>query len=180
MAIKKVPYTKLGLSIPDFAPVKINIKNQEVEIIQYLPIAEKGNLIQWIMNNAIDDATGTFSPLRIEVYFSLAIAKWYANITFTDKQMEKPDKLYDTFESNDLFAAIIEAIPEGEYQMLVNLVDETIADASTYNHSAAGIINAMANSSNGLNNQITEMFEKIRNKEGLELLDEIKHINGQA
>nr|DAG20608.1 MAG TPA: hypothetical protein [Caudoviricetes sp.] len=81
----KMTFTKLGLKAKKEA---ISLKLTDditLEIRNYLPVDEKAEFIQFIVNHALDNMTGCFSPVRIEVYFSIAVCKWYASITFTEK-----------------------------------------------------------------------------------------------
>lgn len=175
----KMSFTKLGLKAKKVATsCQIN-DNISLEIRQYLPIDEKANLIQFIVNHALDQMTGCFSPVRVEVYFSIAVCKWYAGITFTDKQMAEVSKTYDLLEENGVIDKIISVIPENEINFMNELVNDTIDDIARYNSSAAGIIQAMSANAGGLDNQITEILDKVKNGENMETLSVIKDVVGK-
>lgn len=175
----KTTFTKLGLKAKKVATsCQIN-DNISLEIRQYLPIDEKANLIQFIVNHALDQMTGCFSPVRVEVYFSIAVCKWYAGITFTDKQMAEVSKTYDLLEENGVIDKIISVIPENEINFMNELVNDTIDDIARYNSSAAGIIQAMSANADGLDNQITEILDKVKNGENMETLSVIKDVVGK-
>ncbi len=175
----KMTFTKLGLKAKKVAAsCQIN-DNISLEIRQYLPIDEKANLIQFIVNHALDQMTGCFSPVRVEVYFSIAVCKWYAGITFTDKQMAEVSKTYDLLEENGVIDKIISVIPENEINFMNELVNDTIDDIARYNSSAAGIIQAMSANADGLDNQITEILDKVKNGENMETLSVIKDVVGK-
>lgn len=175
----KTTFTKLGLKAKKVAAsCQIN-DNISLEIRQYLPIDEKANLIQFIVNHALDQMTGCFSPVRVEVYFSIAVCKWYAGITFTDKQMTEVSKTYDLLEENGVIDKIISIIPENEINFMNELVNDTIDDIARYNSSAAGIIQAMSANADGLDNQITEILDKVKNGENMETLSVIKDVVGK-
>lgn len=175
----KTTFTKLGLKAKKVATsCQIN-DNISLEIRQYLPIDEKANLIQFIVNHALDQMTGCFSPVRVEVYFSIAVCKWYAGITFTDKQMAEVSKTYDLLEENGVIDKIISVIPENEINFMNELVNDTIDDIARYNSSAAGIIQAVSANADGLDNQITEILDKVKNGENMETLSVIKDVVGK-
>lgn len=175
----KTTFTKLGLKAKKVATsCQIN-DNISLEIRQYLPIDEKANLIQFIVNHALDQMTGCFSPVRVEVYFSIAVCKWYAGITFTDKQMAEVSKTYDLLEENGVIDKIISVIPENEINFMNELVNDTIDDIARYNSSAAGIVQAMSANADGLDNQITEILDKVKNGENMETLSVIKDVVGK-
>lgn len=175
----KVTFTKLGLKAKNKASeFKVN-DDITLEIRTYLPIDKKTELIQFVVNNALDEMTGCFSPVRVEVYFSIALCKWYADITFTDKQLKEISKTYDLLEENGIINGIMSQIPEGEREFIRDLVNDTIEDIARYNSSAAGIIQSMSTNAAGLDSQITEILEKVKNNEGLETLSVIKDVVGK-
>ncbi len=175
----KMTFTKLGLKAKkEIAPLKLT-DDITLEIRNYLPVDEKAEFIQFIVNHALDGMTGCFSPIRIEVYFSIAVCKWYANITFTEKQMTEVSKTYDLLEENSVIDKIVSTIPEDEIEFMRELVNDTVSDIARYNSSAAGIIQSMSTNAGGLDSQITEILEKIKNGEGMETLSVIKDVVGK-
>lgn len=175
----KISFNKLGLKAKNMtSEFKVN-DDITLEIRNYLPIDKKTDLIQFVVNSALDELTGCFSPVRVEVYFSIAICKWYADIAFTEKQIKEISKTYDLLEENGIINGIMSQIPEGEREFLQDLVSDTIEDIARYNSSAAGIIQSMSSNATGLDSQITDILEKIKNGEGLEQLAAIKDVVGK-
>ena len=150
----KMTFTKLGLKAKKITTNCQLNDDITLEIRNYLPVDEKAEFIQFIVNHALDDMTGCFSPVRIEVYFSIAVCKWYANITFTEKQMTEVSKTYDLLEENGVIDQIISTIPEDEIEF-------------------------MKANAGGLDSQITEILDKIKNGENLETLAVIKDVVGK-
>lgn len=174
----KVTFSKLGLKAKkETTSVRLN-DDVELEVRNYLPIDEKAELIQFIVNHSLDDRTGCFSPIRVEVYFSIAVCKWYAGITFTDKQLSEISKTYDLLEENGILDQIMMYIPADEKEFMQELVNDTIEDIARYNTSAAGIISTMSSDTNKLTNQINEIVEQIKNGENLEIISTIKDVVG--
>ncbi len=170
-------FGKLGLkSKKDVKEIKIG--DTQILVRQYLPIDEKTKFIQFVVDNALDENTGCFSPIRVEVYFSIGICKWYANITFTDKQMKDISKTYDLLEENKVIDLITSAIDKNEIQYMNELINDTVKDISRYNSSAAGIIQMISSSTGDLDKQVTDILEKIKNGEGLEQFAAIKNAVG--
>lgn len=158
----------------------VDIKWSEDVIIsvrQYLPIEEKEELIRYVVNAALDDKTGCFSPLRLEVYFCLAVCKWYTDIAI--EPLSDAGQLYDLLDSSGLMSQIMSNISKEELDFVKDLVTETTNDIARYNNSAAGIIQNLSNSTEGLDNQLSEVIEKIKNSEGLETLSAIKDVVGK-
>ena len=177
--MNKVSFTKLGYKIKPEVTREIKVNDSlNVGVLQYLPIEEKGKLITFVVGHAIDDKTGCFSPLRVEVFFNLALAKWYCGITFTDKQVRDAGKVYDALESNGFFEEMRSKMNANEYQAIESLLSETLEDIARYNNSFAGMLSTMSGDAEGLDNQIKTIMEQIRNKEGLEQLSAIKDMVG--
>lgn len=154
------------------------IGGTKIEVRDYLPIVEKADLINYIVDAAIDERTGCFSPIRLELYTTLAICKWYSNLEFED--LSPAHENYDILETNGIVGQILSAIPQEEIDLLDQLIDNTIADIARYNSSAAGIIQSMSGDAGDLSSQVDSILQKIKDKEGLELLDEIKNVTGKA
>lgn len=174
-----ITFDSLDLSMRDTSINKIKINESiELEVKSYLPIDEKVNLIKFIVDGALDDSTGCFSPLRVEVYFAIAICRWYANIDFSFDNLVNISKVYDILETNSIIDNIIDVIPSDEMNFLNELVRDTINDIARYNSSAAGIIKAMTVDADSLDGQINNILEKIKNGEGLEALSVIKDAVG--
>lgn len=171
----KITFSKLGLKTNNNV-VPFKIGDNEVNVKTYLPLEEKAKLIQFVIERAIDINTGVFSPLRIEVYFDLALVKFYTDITFTDKQLADAGKTYDVLQQNGIFQDIVNLIPKDEYIDVRNLVLDTTTDMARFNTSVVGMLQAMQNSSTELNTQLTDLMQKIKSGEGIELLKEIRDI----
>lgn len=149
--------------------------NINIQVKKYLPIEEKADLIDMVVSNTLDENTGCFSPVRVNVYFSIAILNKYCNISF---EGENIIEAYDTLESNGIINTIMSAIPKEELDYMQSLMNDTIADISRYNSSAAGIIHSMSGDADNLNESLQDILSKIKNKEGIELLGEIKNVVG--
>ena len=145
----------------DTQEVKIN-DDIMLTVRDYLPADEKGEFIQYIVNSALDSRTGCFSPLRVEVYFALAICHWYGGIDF-DETMEA-GKTYDALDTNGVISSITEAIDQSELNYIRQLTEETVADIARYNNSAAGVIQLMTNNTNDLNAQVENVISQIRDQ----------------
>ena len=133
------------VSLNKITPVKkieaitITLNEQVVEVEQYLPVQEKMAMLEDVLNHTIDE-TGFFNPTRLEVFFILYLIKTYTNISITDKMIEDAPKTYDLLEMNGIIDAIINAIPDTEYEMLYDAVETTSQHVSEHITSFAGTI----------------------------------------
>ena len=132
----KVSFASMKLKVDDSVKI-INIGEKEIEVKQYLPIEDKNNLCEIALQNA---SAGTiFNPLLAEVYFSTYIVIEYTNLNFTDNQKADILKLFDILDSNNIINKVIEAIPQKEYEVLVNSFEEMMCNIKYYMSSAKAI-----------------------------------------
>ena len=132
----KVSFASMKLKVNDNVKI-IKINDKEIEVKQYLPIEDKNSLCEIALNAA---AAGTiYNPLLADAYFNTFIVIEYTNINFTDAQKSDILKLYNILESNDIINQVIAAIPEAEYNLLVENYNDMSDKISTYMTSAKAI-----------------------------------------
>ena len=168
-------YSDLGLDI-EIKEVEVEVaEGKKLNVLTYLPMKDKTEMLQFIVNNVIDPKTGCASPIRMEIYFSIAMCHWYGRIDFSNEDMAKISDVYDALEVNKVIQTIIDYVPYDEINFMRELAEETVADVARYNSSAAGIIQSMADSSGSLDAQLSDIIKKVQSREGLEMLDMIKN-----
>ena len=138
----KIAFSKFGLKTNNEVKT-IEWGGQNIEVSQYLPIQKKLALISRVLNNAHEENANFANPVKIQVYAELEILFEYTNISFTDKQKEDLPKLYDTVFSSGLVAAVIDAIPEEEYNVLIEGVYDSIEAVYKYQNSVLGILEVL-------------------------------------
>ena len=136
----KITYSSLKLKT-DISVKKI--ENTDIEVLQYLPIEDKYDLIKIALQKS--KIEGLHNPLILDMYFHLFIVYMYTNISFTDKQKENEYKVYDTLKSNGLLDKILEAIPENEYNDLITFLAEELELKEKYDLSVSGLISRAIN-----------------------------------
>lgn len=134
----KVSFNKLT-PIKELENKIITIGEQEITIIQYLPVNDKLAIVERVLGNAIDD-TGYLNPVRLEIFTNIEIIKTYTNISITDKMMENPTKVYDLMILNGILDAVIDAIPEEEYNDVFEAVIDSGEHVVKYLNSFAGMM----------------------------------------
>lgn len=162
----KVSYANLKLKTNTNVKT-FDFEGTEIEVLQYLPIELKNELVQIALQNA--DEGDLYNPLILDMYLHLYMVYLYTNITFTEKQKEDEVKLYNTLQSNGLIDMVLEKIPEDEYNLILTYSERIIKDRTKYKTSTAGIIkNAidslpaqMERAANIANTLDLSQFEKI-------------------
>ena len=170
----KIAFSKLGLTkdkLDEFQTVEFN--DQTVEVKQYLPIAEKAELISRVLNNSVDDDAGYYNNLKLDMWLALEIVYAYSNISFTEKQKSDPMKLYDLLSSNKLLNLIIGLVPESEFYYLTKVTHELATAIYTYRNSALGILDSIGRDYSNLNLDATEIQKKLADPENLILLKNV-------
>ena len=170
----KIAFSKLGLTkdkLDEFQTVEFN--DQTIEVKQYLPIAEKAELISRVLNNSVDDDAGYYNNLKLDMWLALEIVYAYSNISFTEKQKSDPMKLYDLLSSNKLLNLIIGLVPESEFYYLTKVTHELATAIYTYRNSALGILDSIGRDYSNLSFDATEIQKKLADPENLTLLKNI-------
>ena len=140
--MSKITYSSLKLKLKEEIK-EIDFNGNKIEVKQYIPINDKIDLIDITLQKSQEDRL--YNPLKVNMYFHLNLIYLYTNITFTDKQREDEEKLYDILDSNGLIDIIVQAIPEKEYVDLLNKTAEKIENELKYNTTAASIIAKLIN-----------------------------------
>ena len=167
----KVTFTKLALKKKEEVK-NIKINDIDIEVKQYLPVNDKLDLIARVISGAHDENNFP-NPIKIEVIGSIEIIMAYTNITFTDKQKEDIAKLYDILDSNEVIDQVIAAIPEDEYNFLIEGIDETVNAVYAYQNSALGILDTISQDYSNLNLDATEIQKKLADKDNLSLVRDV-------
>lgn len=167
----KVPFSRLNLKKIDKVQV-VTINGLEVEVKQYLPVAEKLELIANVLNNSADD-NNFANPVKTYVLSHLEIIYAYTNLSFTDKQKEDPAKLYDILDTNGIIDSIILAIPPSEYDNLIEDITSTIDAYYKYKNSALGILEAATTDYKNLDLEASDIQKKIADPDNLTLLKDV-------
>lgn len=131
-----------------------NIDENTIEVLQFLPIQDKYDLIMITLQECKEDKL--YNPIKLEEMFKVNIVYMYTNLYFTDKQKSEPEKIYNTLKSNGILDEIISNIPANEYLELVGYLDKIIENEMKYSLSMSAII---ANIINDLPKQAQAMAD---------------------
>lgn len=136
----KVSYSNLKLKTSTNSK-SFTYGGNEIEVLQYLPFEDKYSLVMITLQNSYEQ--GIYNPLKLDMYFHLFIVYMYTNISFTDKQRENEFKIYDTLKSNGILNQVLENIPEEEYTLLFDSLNELIMEKTSLEKSAIHLINSV-------------------------------------
>ena len=167
----KVAFSKLALKKQEEVKL-VKIGNFDIEVKQYLPVNEKLDLVARVLNGAHDENNFP-NPIKIEVIGTLEIIMAYTNISFTEKQKEDVAKLYDLLDSNGVINTIIAAIPEEEYNFVIDGIDDTVEAVYAYQNSVLGILESVSQDYSNLELDATALQKKMAEPGNMELLKDV-------
>ena len=169
--MSKIPFTKLALVRNNDIKI-LEWKDQKIEIKQYLPVAEKLDLISRIINYSADDHV-FYNPCKVQIFETIEIIFSYTNINITEKQQEDVLKLYDLFISSGFIDKIKEVIPEEEINYLDDSIWATIKEIYRYRDSFMGVMEQTQADYKNLDSTVGEIEDKISNADNLTLLKDV-------
>lgn len=171
-----VSYANMKLKVDTSTKIVELENNISIEVLKYLPISEKYNLIEITLQKANEG--GIYNPLKLDMYFALNLVYLYSNINFTDKQREDEYKLYDTLQSTGVLDKIIDAIEDDEYNNLYTLLVETEDKYTEYNRSIIGIIDNLSNKVGQDSEQLNEIINNFDPNKFKNVMDFAQAANG--
>lgn len=146
----------------------ISIQGQDINILQYLPVRDKNDLVQIALQNSREN--GVINEIKLEIYFNIYIVYFYTDLIFSDEEKADPGQLYDELQSNGILTRILGAMNQDEYNNLVDYLERMRASQDTYENSAAGIIKIL---SQDLPKNAAEAAELLKNVD----LDKYEQVN---
>lgn len=167
----KVGLNKLGL-VKNTKQVDYMWNGQKIEILQYLPVEKKLEIIGYIINESVD-LKGYYAPYRLDLFMTIAVVQNYTNITFTEKQKDDLGKLYDLLVSSGLYEEIKNRIPKSEIEYIQENITKTIHSIYEYKNSVLGIIEAINNDYKNITFNAEKIQSILESGEGLETVREV-------
>lgn len=167
----KIAFTKLGLT-KNVEKKIIEWNGQKIEIIQYLPIEDKLNLIARIISLSEDDHV-FYNPIKIKIFKTIETVLAYANINLTEKQGEDTVKLYDLIESSGFAKEVLKNVPEEEIKYVSEGIDKTIQSIYEYKNSLMGILQQVSQDYKNLNLDANKISEAVQNPEVYALIKQV-------
>lgn len=168
----KVNLTKLN-KIKSLDPIDIKIGEETISVVQYLSLEKKLAIMQNIIEQAGNNEEGFYNIVKLTVFYTIEMLRAYTNISFTEKQLEDPQKLYDIIVLNKIWDTIKQSIPEDEVNYIWENTCALAREITDYNHSALGILNLLSNDYDNLSLDTTDMANKLSNVDNLKMLREI-------
>lgn len=167
----KLAFSKLGLKVQDQVD-NILFNDNTIEVKRYLPLKDKIELVQTIVNETVDDK-GYYNPIQLEAFKVIEVTAAYTNITFTEKQREDVYKLYDQLVSSGFWAVVWESIGEVERSYIDSKLAKIIDNIYQYRNSAVGVLENINMDYDKLAEDAKEIEGSLSNKENLSLVRDV-------
>lgn len=165
----KVSLTKLN-KIKSLDPIDMKIGEETISVVQYLPLEKKLTIMQNIIEQAGNNEEGFYNIVKLTVFYTIEMLRAYTNISFTEKQLEDPQKLYDIIVLNNIWETVKDSIPEKERDYIWDNTCALAREITEYNHSALGILKLMSDDYENLNFDVQEITEKLSDRTNLDLV----------
>jgi len=130
-----VSFADLNLSVNSQVK-EIDFNGQKIEVKSYLPVTAKAGIINLAVRGSLSE--GTVSSVLVDAYFHIFIVEYYTDIQFNTDDAEDILLNYDKIISNGLLDKILDAIPEEEYDYLLNSLKDFERQVVAYSQSYAG------------------------------------------
>lgn len=151
----------------------IEINGQTIEVKQYLPVNDKLTLISAVLEQVAQNEYPFANSVQMDVYTTLGIIYAYSNIEFSDEEKDNPAELYDELEKQEISNRIIAAIPQAEYEFVIEGIEKQVAAYYTYRNSVKGIIEDVSKDYSNLDLEAAEIQKKLADSGNLTLLKEV-------
>ena len=168
----KLSFTKLSLQ-KNIQVKDWNFNDQSIEVKQYLPIKERMDIAQSVIQQVINFNNEFLNEFAFHMYMDLAIVFNYTNLSFTDKQKEDLYKLYDLLVGSGFMKELKKQVDCNQTDDLEVYTYETLNEYYKYHNSVYGIMDAMNQNYSNLNLDVNELQDKISNPESLSLVKDI-------
>lgn len=167
-----VNYSDLGLKNAS-SPKTIKIGETEVKVLQYLPAADKYDLVNITMQESIEN--GVVNPFKLDMYFHLHLVMMYTDIIFNDEDRLDDFALYDTLMTNDVINLVVNAMDEDEYNSLFAMVEEFSDSMAEYKKSTAGMLDNLMTVLPEQASKLQEAMESIDKDKVVAMADVMKN-----
>ena len=161
--MEKIVITKLDFDYPENRVFNdILLEGKPLEVRRYLPLEEKVNLVQRVMNMCA--GTDTFcNPLQLKVISELEMVLTYSNFAFADELLgEDVYKVCDYLDLTGIMTTVLGTIPESEKNFILSSCWETADKLTNYNNSFMGALHRISEDSAFTNLNLEEILEKIK------------------
>jgi hypothetical protein len=146
-------FEALNLAV-NTATNEITFNNQKIQVKKYLPVETKAGIVNLAVRGSL--LKGIVDEVLVDAYFHLFIVENYTDIIFDQSELSDILVNYDKIISSGLLDEILNAVPQEEYNYLIDCLGNFKEQMIKYSQSPAA---ANENSEEYLK-LLTQMSEK--------------------
>lgn len=170
----KVSLNKLGLNkVPIVPNETFEYNGQQIEVIQYLPVDKKVELIQRIVNYSLGDEEKFINPCKVNVYLYVETILAYTNISLTETQQKDLNKVYDAFCAGDFISSFRANMDPREWDYVSTVVWDILDSLIKYRNSALGILDTISQDYSNLDLDATKIQQELNDEGNMGFLREV-------
>lgn len=139
-----INYSDLNLHINNNTVI-IDFNENQINVLQYLPIQDKIDLVYIALQKSYDKVAGMYNLLKVNMYLKLFTVYFYTDIMFTPEEKLDEEKLYDELTSTGLLDGVIAAIPEAEFDYVKHMADVVLQYKIEHDGTIASVIHSFVN-----------------------------------
>lgn len=140
-----------------------------INVKTFVPLEEQNELILDVINGSSGD-NRYYNPVQLDALLPVFMLFHYTDIEFTEEEKEDPIAIYNALEPTGLLDVMRE-LPN--YNFLSNSMYKMIDMLYGYQNSAVGILEALTFQASQTDSNLTEIVEKLSDKENLGLLRDV-------
>lgn len=165
------------VSFNSITPIKskddivVQFGDKDIVVKQYLPIHDKADLVDYIIQSSFD-TNGLFSPIRLDIYRTIGLLRWYTNINFTDTMIKQIEKTYDAIILNGL-KTLLNTIDTAEYETIITMINDAVIETKDYLRSFAGQLQRTNQDYNIMNMDMEKISETLQDPQQIGFLREV-------
>lgn len=169
-------YSDFNLSINTDTHSFSILPGQDINVLQYLPIEDKNDIIQVALQKA--EENGIYNLLKLRMFYNLYIVYMYTDIDFANDEKDNPVQLYDELCSNGIIDAVLRAMNPDERAYLEEVLMDTMATKLEYRSTIASVINSFIENLPVNANAAKDIIEKFNPEDFQQVLNFAKAANG--
>jgi hypothetical protein len=139
--------------------VPVNINGNTISVLQYLPIADKHELIETTINNAI--INGICDYVKLYSLYRLYIVCLYTDIELDEEDMENSFGVYDMLEANGVIDEVMAHMDAHELSLIDSMLHDALESTVAYQRSFAGTMTTFVKDLPAIARQLQEFAKDL-------------------
>lgn len=171
----KVTFASLKLKRNDDVNT-FTLGDKEIEVKKYLPFQDKYDIIMNALENSL--VGEIYNDIKLGMYLELYIIYGYTNITFTEKQKENEENLYDILASNGVIEQVMKTMEADELNFIYDAIENIKEDYMDYKLSITGMVDKVMSGDGPRTEEMAQLLESFNPEDYKAVIDFAEAANG--